>query len=149
MMSEGTAPTPAPSDKGKPQVAVGAVCVADGRLLLIRRGRGVATGAWSLPGGRVEHGESLHAAVLRELHEETGLTGQVNGLCGIAERIFDEHHFVILDYWVSVEPGAPAAGDDASEVRWVDASELDGLDLVARLADFLAEHGVTALLRSR
>ena len=126
---------------------MGAVCVADGKLLLIRRGRGVATGSWSLPGGRVEHGEPLHDAVLRELREETGLDGRVEGLCGIAERVFAGAHFVILDYWVTVTAAAPTAGDDAAEVRWVDAGELRELDLVPRLEEFLAEHDVLALLR--
>lgn len=130
-----------------PQVAVGAVCVADGRLLLIRRGRGVAPGAWSLPGGRVEHGEALTDAVVRELREETGLVGRVEGLCGIAERVFPTVHFVILDYWVTVTPAVPAAGDDAAEARWVDARELRELDLVPQLEEFLAEHGVLGLLR--
>ena len=132
----------------RPEVAVGAVCVDDGRLLLIRRGRGVATGAWSLPGGRVEHGEALHAAVVRELREETGLAGRVEGLCGIAERVFGTDHFVILDYWVTVTATVPTAGDDAAEVRWVTAAQLDELDLVPRLDEFLAEHGVLERLRS-
>ena len=126
---------------------MGAVCVADGHLLLVRRGRGVATGSWSLPGGRVEHGEALHDAVLRELREETGLDGRVEGLCGIAERVFDAAHFVILDYWVTPTAATPRAGDDAAEVRWVDAGELRRLDLVAQLEEFLAEHGVLELLR--
>lgn len=129
-----------------PEVAVGAVCVRDGRLLLIRRGRGVATGLWSLPGGRVEHGESLHDAVLRELREETGLAGQVEGLCGIAERIFDAAHYVIVDYWVAVAEAAVTAGDDAAEARWVGRTELAAMELVPRLEEFLAEHGVLGRL---
>lgn len=131
----------------RPEIAVGAVCVADGRLLLIRRGRGVASGSWSLPGGRVEHGEALHDAVLRELHEETGLVGRVAGLCGIAERVFDAAHFVILDYWVTVAAATPTAGDDAAEVRWVAADQLQDLELVPQLDEFLAEHGVLDVLR--
>jgi 8-oxo-dGTP diphosphatase len=135
-------------DRGpRPELAVGAVCVDGDRLLLVRRGRGVALGAWSLPGGRVEHGETLHAAVLRELREETGLDGSVDGLCGIAERVFDTAHYVILDYWVTVTGTSATAGDDAAEVRWVDAAQLSGLDLVPRLREFFDEHGVLARLR--
>ena len=132
---------------GLPQVAVGAVVVRDGRLLLIRRGRGVAIGSWSLPGGRVEPGEGLAEALLRELAEETGLRGTAGALCGVAERRFGAEHYVILDYWVDAPAGEPVAGDDAAEVRWVEAAELEELDLVDGLARFLDEHGVTRRLR--
>lgn len=128
--------------KPPPEVAVGAVVVRDGRLLLVRRGRGVAAGAWSLPGGRVEPGETLAEAVRRELREETGLDGEVGPLCGVAERRFPAHHFVILDYWIDVPDGTPVAGDDAADVRWVGTEELDRLDVVEGLREFLAQHGV-------
>jgi 8-oxo-dGTP diphosphatase len=134
------------ADPARPEVAVGAVCVRDGRLLLVRRGRGVGRGAWSLPGGRVEPGEALAAAAVRELREETGLEGTVDGLCGIAERIGAGHHYVIIDYWMTAA-GEPVAGDDAAAVCWADVSTLEGLRLVDRLVDFLAEHGVLARLR--
>lgn len=128
-------------------VAVGAVCIQDGGLLLIQRGRGVLTGSWSLPGGHVRHGEELAAAALRELAEETGLTGRVTGLCGIAERVWGEHHYVIVDYWVQVDAGAPAAADDATDVIWADRATLDALPLVPRLMEFLTEHDVVDRLR--
>ena len=128
-------------------MAVGAVVVRDGRLLLVRRGRGVAAGSWSLPGGRVEGGERLEDALLRELREETGLRGRATGLCGIAEREFGEEHFVILDYWVESPDGEATAGDDAADVRWLRASDLEELDLVDGLLGFLREHGVLARLR--
>lgn len=130
----------------RPELAVGAVVVRDGRLLLVRRGRGVAIGQWSLPGGRVEAGETLAAAVARELREETGLEGQAGELCGIAERVFDDAHFVILDYWVQVSGGEPLAGDDAAEAAWVGRAELGTLDLVTGLRGFLDAHGVSKRL---
>lgn len=130
----------------RPEVAVGAIVVADGRLLVVRRGRGVATGRWSLPGGRVEGGESLAEALAREVREETGLDVHVEGLCGVAERRFDAHAFVILNYWCTVTGGALRAGDDAAEARWADPAQLRALDLVDGLAAFLDEHGVTARL---
>ena len=126
-----------------PQVCVGAVVVDDERLLLIRRGRGPASGQWSVPGGRVEGGETVAEAVLRELAEETGLEGVCGGLLGWVERIGDDHHFVILDFEVEVlEPGTPVAGDDAAEVAWVPLADVAELDLVDGLAEFLHEHGV-------
>ena len=130
----------------RPEVAVGAVVVRDSRLLLVRRGRGVGVGLWSLPGGRVEPAETLAAAVRRELAEETGLQVRVGPLCGIAERISAQAHYVILDFWAEAEAGAGAgtavAGDDAAGVMWADRGDLDRLDLVDGLLDFLGTHGV-------
>ena len=124
-------------------MCVGAVVVEESQLLLIRRGRGPGAGHWSIPGGRVEGGETRGEAVVRELAEETGLEGLCGPLLGWVERISDEHHFVILDFEVEVlEPGSPVAGDDAVEVAWVPLSDVAELDLVDGLAEFLHEHGV-------
>jgi 8-oxo-dGTP diphosphatase len=127
-----------------PEVAVGAVAVLDDALLLVRRGRGPAAGEWSVPGGRVEAGETLHEAVVRETFEETGLEVVVDRFLGWAERISEEFHFVILDFAVTVlDPSVPArAGDDAAEVAWVGLAELGDVRLVADLYVFLTEHGV-------
>jgi ADP-ribose pyrophosphatase YjhB (NUDIX family) len=133
----------------RPEVAVGAVAIADGRLLVVRRGRGVATGRWSLPGGRVEGGESLAGALAREVAEETGLEVAVEELCGVAERAFGADAFVILNYWCAVTGGTLTAGDDAAEARWADPAELGALDLVEGLTAFLDEHGVLRRLTGR
>lgn len=126
-----------------PRVAVGAVVVHDGDLLLIRRGHGPAAGSWSVPGGRVEPGELLAEAVVRELLEETGLEGACGSLVGWTERVDGQHHWVILDFEVTVlDRRAPVAGSDATEARWVPCEEVSELALVEGLAEFLHEHGV-------
>jgi len=128
----------------RPEICVGAVLVEDDRLLLIRRGRGPAQGEWSVPGGRVEAGELLAEAVVRELAEETGLEGVCGELIGWVERVGDDHHFVILDFEVTPLDleAIPVAGDDAAEVMWVPLHELAEMQLVEGLAEFLHDHGI-------
>lgn len=127
----------------RPIVGVGAVVIRDGRLLVVRRGRAPHDGLWAVPGGRLERGETLAEGAVRELAEETGLSGTPTGLCGIAERIGDDHHIVIHDWWVEVDDVAdPVAGDDAAAVAFVTRAELVALPLVPELEAFLREHGV-------
>ncbi len=132
----------------RPEVCVGAIAIDRDRLLLIRRGRGAAQGQWSVPGGRVETGETLMAAVAREVYEETGLEVVAERFVGMVERISDDYHFVIHDYLVTVldERPKPKAGDDAAEALWVPLDEVTDFDLVDGLADFLAEHGFLRLI---
>ena len=130
-----------------PQVCVGAVVVDADRLLMIRRGHGPAAGRWSVPGGRVEAGELLAEAVVRELWEETGIEGVCGELVGWVERFDEDEHFVILDFRVAVlEATAPVAGDDAAEARWVPLVHVADLNLVDGLAEFLHEHGILATI---
>ncbi len=127
----------------RPEVCVGAVAVFDDSILLVRRGRGPAQGTWSVPGGRVEPGETLAEAVVRELAEETGLAGVCEALVGWAERIGPGYHYVILDFSVTIITDAdPVAGDDAAEARWVPMSEVADLTLADGLAEFLHDHGI-------
>jgi mutator protein MutT len=127
----------------RPEICVGAVAVHDGRLLLVRRGHGPAAGEWSVPGGRVEAGETIAEAVVRELSEETGLEGVCDRFVGWVERIDADHHFVILDFIVTVlDATSPVAGDDAAEVAWVPLGEVGEYRLVEGLAEFLHDHGV-------
>ena len=126
---------------------MGAIAVDEGRLLLVRRGRGPAAGAWSVPGGRLETGETLAEAVLRELAEETGLEGVCDELVGWVERMGPDHHYVILDFAVTVlEPREPQAGDDAAEAEWVPLDEIAHRRLADGLAEFLHEHGIVPLI---
>ncbi len=125
----------------RPEVAVGAVCVHADALLLVRRGRGPAAGEWSVPGGRVEWGETLHEAVVRETFEETRLEVVVDRSLGWTERIDDMYHYVILDFEVTaLDPTTPpVAGDDAAEATWVPRGEVSDLRLVDGLYDALRD----------
>jgi 8-oxo-dGTP diphosphatase len=129
----------------EPVVAVGGVALRDDELLVVRRGHGPAAGEWSVPGGRVEAGETLHEAVVREVAEETGLAVAVDRFLGWVERIDDDApHFVILDFAVTaLDPDAqPCAGDDAAEAAWVPVADLGDLRLVPGLLEFLSDVGV-------
>lgn len=136
-----------------PFCAVGAIVIDKGALLLIKRDREPARGQWSLPGGRVEVGETLREALVREVREETGIDVDVDGLIGVAERIVRddegaiEYHYVILDYVctprsTSLTAGSLKAGDDAADARWVPVGELADLHMTAGLLEFLADRGV-------
>lgn len=131
-----------------PLLAVGAIVVDKGALLLVKRDREPARGQWSLPGGRVESGESLREAIVREVREETAIDVDVDGLIGVAERIVRdddgaiEYHYVILDYLCTPRSTALRPGDDASDARWVPVGELADLHLTAGLLEFLSDRGV-------
>ena len=126
---------------------MGAVVRRGDDVLLIRRGRGTAVGQWSIPGGRVEFGEGLKAAVAREVQEETSLEVKVGRFLGWAERMGDDpapYHYVILDFAAEpVDPAVvPRAGDDADDVAWVPTKAIETYPLVAGLAEFLRRVGL-------
>lgn len=109
-------------------VAVGAVIVDGGRVLLVRRGTEPLKDHWSLPGGALELGESLTEGVVREVREETGLIVQPAELIELLDRIHRDgdrirYHYVIADYLCRVTGGALGAATDAAEVRWVSPPE--------------------------
>ena len=115
----------------------GIVFDPDGRLLLVRRVNEPGRGRWSVPGGRVEPGEDEHAAVVRELFEETGLTVRPGRLVGIVTRA----PYRIADYLCDTAPGSPATphpGDDADDARFVDRAAYDALPVVDGLTETLA-----------
>ena len=114
----------------RPIVGVGAVVVDGGRVLLVRRGNEPLKGEWSLPGGAVECGETLRAAIAREVQEETGLEVEVGSTVDVLDRIrLDDggrvlYHYVLVDFACKPIGGALACGSDAAEVAWVRPADL-------------------------
>jgi 8-oxo-dGTP diphosphatase len=114
----------------RPLVGVGAVIWDGSRVLLERRGRPPAEGAWSLPGGLMEVGETAEEAVRREVGEECGIEVTVGPLLGLFEPIHRDpdgrvrYHFVVLDFLAHYLKGDARAGDDAADLCWVPPAEL-------------------------
>jgi len=123
---------------------VGAVIKDDtGRLLLVKRGHEPGKGLWSIPGGRVEAGESDAAALVREVREETGLAVRPGRLIGSVRRAAgDGGVFEIRDYAAAVSGGALVPGDDADDAVWAGPAELGTLPLTDGLLDALRSWGV-------
>ena len=99
-----------------------------GRLLMVRRAHDPGSGLWSIPGGRVEPGESDAVAVARELLEETGLTTSIGRLVGMVTRPAASGSYEIYDYECRVVGGVLTAGDDAAEVAWIDLATFATLE---------------------
>ena len=123
-----------------PVAAVGCVCFRGAEVLLVRRGAPPMQQRWSIPGGRIEWGETAAEAALRELAEETGCSGELVGLIDVVDAIFRQRaepgpapepwaHYVLADYAARWVEGEPIAGDDATEARFFSPEELEGLGL--------------------
>jgi 8-oxo-dGTP diphosphatase len=119
----------------RPIVGVGAVIIDGDRVLLVKRAHEPLKGEWSLPGGAVEVGESLEAALVREVREETCLDVTVGPVVEVLDRIGRdasdrvEYHFVIVDYLCRVAGGTATCGSDAEEVQWAALDDLARLRL--------------------
>jgi 8-oxo-dGTP diphosphatase len=131
-----------------PRGAASAAIFRGGEVLLIERGKeGPFQGLWSLPGGRIEPGEPVRAAALREVGEETGVVAELVGVLDIHDVIrrhpagdLASHYLLAVFYgrWVS---GEPVAGDDATAARFIPLDAVHELrmtdgaeDLVRRAA---------------
>ena len=110
----------------RPVLSVGAVVFREDDVLLVRRGRAPLKGCWSIPGGKVEYGETVDDAIHREVFEETSIRCDIIGLIDIFEALPEESgadHYVMVDYAARWRAGEPIAGDDADDAAFVPIDE--------------------------
>jgi 8-oxo-dGTP diphosphatase len=126
------------SQPSHPQLAVSAAIFRDDKLLLVRRARSPAKGFYSLPGGRVEFGETLHQALHREVDEETALRIEILGLAGWREVVpgnGGNGHYLIMSFaarWIS---GEPILNEELDDFRWLAPDAIGNLKLTGGLED--------------
>ena len=124
----------------RPQLAVSAVIFRDGKVLLVRRARSPAKGFYSLPGGRVEFGETLHAALTREVDEETGLKIDIVGLAGWREVLPSASgggHYLIMSFAARWAGREPVLNDEHDDFKWLAPGAFGGLKLTGGLLEVI------------
>jgi 8-oxo-dGTP diphosphatase len=132
-------PLPSPTH---PQLAVSAAIFRDDKILLVRRACSPAKGFYSLPGGRVEFGESLHAALHREVDEETGLKIEIAGFAGWREVLpaaGGGGHYLIMSFaarWVALEV---VLNDEHDDFKWLDPDALGDLKVTGGLPEVIQQ----------
>jgi 8-oxo-dGTP diphosphatase len=119
----------------RPIVGVGAVIFDNNQVILVRRGAPPSYGAWSLPGGAVEIGESLEHALVREVREEVGLDVEVEDVIAVLERVFldsaakVQYHYVLVDFLCRTTGGSLRASSDVLSCHRVPIASLEGYPL--------------------
>ncbi len=114
----------------RPMVGVGATVLRGDQVLIVQRGRQPAYGLWSLPGGLVELGESLHEAIRREIREEASLETEVMDVVAVLDRVIPdvhgqvEYHYILIDFLCRCEMGEPLPGSDVLDCRFVSLADL-------------------------
>jgi 8-oxo-dGTP diphosphatase len=133
-------PEASPIAPSHPQLAVSAAIFRDGKVLLVRRARSPAKGFYSLPGGRVEFGESLHAALQREIDEETGLKIEIVSLAGWREVLpgpTGGGHYLIMSFAARWAANEPVLNDELDDFRWLAPDGLGDLKLTGGLPEVI------------
>jgi len=131
-----------------PITGVGGIIQKDGKVLLVKRGKEPNKGKWTVPGGVVEVGETLHEAVKREVMEECSIEVEVETVVDTFDAIGrdDEgrvrYHFVIIDFMARYVSGEIKASSDADECRWVEPGELAGLETTPSLMVVMKRAGI-------
>ena len=129
-----------PVQPSHPQLAVSAVIFRDGKILLVRRAKSPAKGFYSLPGGRVEFGETLHAALHREVDEETGLEIEIAGLAGWREVVPGTSgggHYLIMSFAARWTGNEPVLNDEHDDFRWLAPDALGDLKVTGGLDEII------------
>ena len=129
-----------PGQPSHPQLAVSAAIFRGGKILLVRRARSPARGFYSLPGGRVEFGETLHAALHREVDEETALKIQIVDLAGWREVVpgtSDGGHYLIMSFAARWIAGEPVLNDEHDDFKWLAPEDLGDLELTGGLQEII------------
>jgi 8-oxo-dGTP diphosphatase len=129
-----------PVQPSHPQLAVSAAIFRDGKILLVRRARSPAKGVYSLPGGRVEFGETLHAALHREVNEETALKIEIIGLAGWREVVPGTSgggHYLIMSFAARWTSGEPVLNDELDDFRWLAPDGLSDLKVTSGLQEVI------------
>jgi 8-oxo-dGTP diphosphatase len=124
----------------RPQLAVSGAIFRDGKVLLVRRARSPGNGFYSLPGGRVEFGESLHTALHREVDEETGLRIDIVGLAGWREVLPGNSgggHYVIMSFAARWAAGEPVLNDEHDDFRWLAPDAIGDLKVTGGLHEVI------------
>jgi 8-oxo-dGTP diphosphatase len=124
----------------RPQLAVSAAIFRDGKVLLVRRARSPGSGFYSLPGGRVEFGETLHQALTREVDEETRLQVDIVGLSAWREVLPSAGgggHYVILSFAARWRANEPVLNDEHDDFKWLYPDALGDLKLTGGLIEVL------------
>lgn len=112
-----------PTMSSGPIPCAGVICLRGDAVLLVRRGRPPRAGEWSLPGGRIERGETAAECAARELLEETGVTSEIGPLIAVVEAVHDARRYLMIDYAARWTAGEPRAGDDAADARFFSLDE--------------------------
>ena len=125
-------------------LGVAARAIHKGKILLVKEARGNYQNLWGLPKGSVDEGESPESAVLRELSEETGVSGTIIGLSAVRSTLYKRKPAVFLCYDVSIESNQTSIStDEIDEIKWVDLEELKTLDWVSQTMHNLALDGLS------
>jgi len=132
---------PQASPPQRPQLAVSAVIFRDDRVLLVRRAKSPGKGFWSLPGGRVEFGESLHTALAREVDEETGMKIDIVGLAGWREVLPGAGgggHYLIMTFAARWRANEPRLNEEHDDFKWCAPDGFGDLKLTGGLPEVIS-----------